>query len=217
MDIFSQLTSLVRAKANDLLRPRTPVAPASPPADQRAESTRLLNAAQERAVKVNQLLVLAEAREKNAELAWHDAREQADAIESQLDTAVHAGQDEIARAKLTQLNQAQNAVQQLSDRWHTYATAAEKLRIEVQDLQGRLTAIQGKLSQSAPAPVAHATDQAKQRLAQTAQSTGDAAPIVQSASKPADSSNTPSPPLPADADKTLDQTRITDLLKKRGQ
>ena len=84
MDLLSQITTLVRARANSLLQP--PVVH-QPPANPHAQSARLLKAAQERAAKVSGQLVLAETRERNAEQAWRVARADADAIELELNAA----------------------------------------------------------------------------------------------------------------------------------
>lgn len=188
MDILSRLTSLVRAKANDLFKPpRSRQAPE----DKSAETAWLLKAAQQRLDEVKQEIIEAETHESNAEVAWRDARTEADALEMDVNNAVRDGHDETARVKMAQLNHAQSAVMQLSERWHRYAAATEKLRFESTDLQAKLTVIQRKLGHAAHA---HITSEAKQPV------TAEKAPFL---SKPAQP-----------AEKGLDQTRISDLLNK---
>ncbi|HEY3290298.1 MAG TPA: hypothetical protein VGK87_09240 [Anaerolineae bacterium] len=189
MDILSRLTSLVRAKANDLLKP---LQSRPAPEDKGAETAWLLKAAQQRLDEVKKEIVEAETHESNAEMAWRDARTEADALEMDVNSAVRDGHDDAARVKMAQLNHAQSAVLHLSERWHRYASATEKLRIESNDLQARLTAIQHKLNHVAHAP---GVTESKQPLS------------VDKA--PADSK--PAQPV----EKGLDETRISDLLNKR--
>ncbi|MCL4506136.1 MAG: hypothetical protein M1434_14305 [Chloroflexi bacterium] len=207
MDILGQLTSLVRAKANDLLRPRET---RQQPADPRAESIRLLKAAQQRADRLGKQLSQAEARERNAEQAWRDARSQSDTLELEVNAATRAGQDDVARAKLAQLNQAQNHVQQLSDRWHDYATASEKLRIEIQDLQAQLNAVRQRLA-GAGGP---ASTPAQGMAPAQRQSTTASQPATEAIAREERLATPQDKPA---APKDLDTTRIADLLKKRDQ
>jgi phage shock protein A len=208
MNLLSRISVAIRATANDLLNPR------QSPGDPAAESARLLKSAQQRADRLKDTLALSETREKLAEQAWRNARAQAEALEAEANAAVRAGQDDIARTKLAQLNQAQNKVMQLSDGWKICAATSEKLRIEIKDLQTQLAAIRQRLGQGAPPPT---TAQAAQRLSQPGLSS-------QAAARPAASVNTlkqdETPAANAGgqaADKNLDQTRIADLLKKRDE
>lgn len=198
MDLLSQLTLLLRAKANAFRGAPTARPPPTSASASTAQSAALLKTAEERATKVKEQLVLAESREQNAAQAWRDERAQADAIELELNAAVRAGHDEVARTKLTQINQLQNNIRQLSERWRHYATSSEKLRIELQDLDAQLTAIHRRVE---PAPPAARVKPAEQQLSQPAEHT-QSAPMAQ----PSDAKT--------DAGKTLDQTRIADLLKR---
>ncbi len=215
MDLFSQLTLLLRAKANTLLRPGAPAVKSSAPAlGNPAQAASLLKTAEGRAVKVREQLVQAETREQNAEQAWRVARTEADAMEEALNVAVRGGHDEVARTKLTQLNQLQNNVRQLSDRWRNYATTTEKLRIELQSLDAQLTVIRKRQEQ---APPAARVKEAEQRLSQpNAHAQTAAKADAQGTSASAKSANAASDATaPADAGKALDQNRIADMLKKR--
>jgi chromosome segregation ATPase len=215
MNLFNRISLGIRAAANNLNN--LVGAPASQPAPaSAAQSAALLKAAQQRADRLNDQLLQAETHERNAEQAWRDARSEADAIELELNAAVRTGQDEVACAKLTQLNQAQNNVQRMSDRWHTYATTSEKLRIEIQDLQSQLAAIRKRSGRAALAPTSAASvAQAQLRLSQPAQTSAPA----QNAQRASGLGTSPKPDTPAAPpqpdEKELDQTRIADLLKKR--
>ncbi len=198
MDILSQIALAIRTAAHSVTGANPQVS-----GDPAAASARLLKAAQQRVNRLNSQLSQAEAREQTAEQAWRDARAQADALELEVNAAVNAGQDDVARAKLALFNQAQNRTQQLSDRWHNYATAAEKLRLEIRELQAQLDAARKRMAaagtQAAPAAQPAATGQ----------------PAVESETRQVRLEQPPD--NAAAAGGNLDQTRIADLLKKRDQ
>ena len=139
MDLLNRLSLAIRSTVNDLFAEEAPA-----PEDRAA---RLLKTAEQRTAKLNEQLALAVAREKRAEQDWRDARTRADALEAEVNAAVRNGQDELARAKLTQLNQAQTKLLQLNDSWKSYAASSEKLRIEIQGLQAELADAHRRLQQ----------------------------------------------------------------------
>ena len=202
MDLLNQISLALRAAAHGL------AGQPSAPGDPAAASAALLKAAQQRVERLNKQLNLSEAREKGAELAWRVARSQADALEHEVNAATRAGQDDAARAKLAQLNQAQNHVQQLSDRWHQHATASEKLRIEIQDLQAQLNTVRQRLAAagSPSNPPAQMVTPAQQPAASAGQPSTEPATREQRLATPQDNPAT---------SQELDTTRIADLLKKR--
>jgi phage shock protein A len=139
MNLLNRLSLALRAAASDLFSEEAPA-----PQDKAAQ---LLRTAQQRVDKLNEQLAQAVAREKRAEQDWRTARAGVEALEAEVDAAVRAHQDETARLKLAQVNQAQNKLQQLSDSWKAYAASSEKLRIEMQDLHTQLAAAQQRLQQ----------------------------------------------------------------------
>ncbi len=139
MDLLNRLSLALRSTVNDLFAEEPPA-----PEDRAA---RLLKTAEQRVAKLNEQLAQAVAREKRAEQDWRDARARADALEAEVNAAVRDRQDEVARAKLAQLNQAQTKLLQLNDSWKSYAATSEKLRIEMQDLQAQLGEARRRLQQ----------------------------------------------------------------------
>ena len=202
MDLLNQISLALRAAAHSL------TGQPSAPGDPAAASATLLKAAQQRVERLNKQLNRSEAREKGAELAWRVARSQADALEQEVNAATRSGQDDVARAKLAQLNQAQNHVQQLSDRWRDHATASEKLRIEIQDLQAQLNTVRQRLAAagSPTNPPAQMAAPTQQPAASAGQPSTEPATREQRLATPQDNMAAP---------KDLDTTRIADLLKKR--
>jgi phage shock protein A len=203
MDLLNRISTAIRAAAHDLFAEEEPT-----PEDRAAS---LLKTAQQRTSRLDDQLAQAVAREKRAEQAWRDGLARVNALEVEVDAAVRAGQDEVARAKLAQLNQAQIKAQQFSDSWHTYAAASEKLRIEIQDLHAQLDEARRRLQQVGEREgsaggqedlqhvqreqrkdAAQVGDELKAREEQVARREDDVA-----------------------AREELDQSRIADLLKKR--
>ena len=213
MNLLNRLSTAIRAAAHDLFAEEAPA-----PEDRAAS---LLKTAQQRTDRLNEQLAQAVAREKRAEQAWRDALAQANALEAEVNAAVQSGQDDVARAKLAQLNQAQIKTQQLNDRWLNDASTSEKLRLEIQALQAQLGEARRRLDQVGDRAgnaggmedlqrirreQRHDTTQVhhelKTREEQTARREDDIAAreeLDQSRSDPTE----------------LDQTRIADLLKKR--
>jgi phage shock protein A len=202
MDLLNRLSLAIRAAANVVIG-EVAVAPED-------QAAHLLKTAQQRANKLNEQLAQAVAREQRAEQDWREARARADALEAEVDTAVRNHQDEVARARLPVLNQAQTTLLQLNARWKAYAAASEKLRIEIQDLQAQLTEAQRRLQQAnehrgnasgLQAPQQPQRDQRKE----TAQGQNELEARERQAAHIADD---------ASPRNELDETRIADLLKK---
>ena len=205
MDLLNRLSHALRAAANDLFAEE-------PPASE-DRAAQLLKTAQQRVNQLNEQLAQAVAREKRAEQEWSLARARVDALEAEVDAAVRNHQDDLARTKLAEVNQAQNKLQQLSTQWKAYATSSEKLRIEIGDLQTQLAEAQRRLQnvgereanaggmealqqvrREQRPDTARVQDELKAREEQTAQREEHIA-----------------------AREELDQTRIADLLNKRNK
>ena len=207
MDLLNRLSVAIRAAAHDLFGEE------EPPRDAASHSATLLKTAQQRVNKLNEQLAQAVAREKRAEQAWREASVQASTLEDEVNAAVRAGQDEVARAKLAQLNQAQIKVQQLNDNWRGYASSSEKLRIEIQDLQAQLGEARRRLNQvgereNNAAGMEDLQRTRREQRAETAQAHEELKSREEQAAQREDH---------IAAREELDQTRIADLLKKRDE
>jgi phage shock protein A len=205
MNLIDRLSLAIRSTVNDLFAEEPPA-----PEDRAA---RLLKTAEQRTAKLNEQLALAVAREKRAEQDWRDARARADALEAEVNAAVRNGQDELARAKLTQLNQAQTKLLQLNDSWKSYAASSEKLRIEIQDLQAQLAEAHRRLQQvdkrEANASGMENLQQARrEQRKETAQAQDELKAREEQTARHEDN---------VAAREDLDQARLADLLKKRDE
>lgn len=204
MNILERITLAIRAAAGGLMsddRPSTP-----------QDTQRLLSSAQRRVERLNKQLAQADEREKAAEQEWRDARALAEALETEVDAAVRGGQDAEARVKLAQLNQAQIYVQQLDSRWRRAATATEKLRIEINDLQAQLEVIRRRLGLGASTSTVASTGSATETSSATAVGT---VASISSATETGSPAETGEGSAPAAGSAPLDETRISDLLRKR--
>jgi phage shock protein A len=203
MNLLERISIAIRAAAGGLAGGERPTTP--------QDTQRLLNAAQKRVDRLNDQLAQAEAREKRAEQEWHDARTLADAFEAEVNAAVSAGQDDAARTKLAQFNHAQINVQQLDASWQRYASSSAKLRLEITDLQAQLAVIRRRLGQASVAVTPTMVNLGAGASAPTAATTATTHPTVKPTESvtapPTTNTETPAPPL--------DNTRISDLLKKR--
>ena len=207
MNLLNRLSLAIRAAtraaANDLFGEETPA-----PEDRTAQ---LLKTAQQRVNKLNEQLAQAVAREKRAEQDWREARARVDALEADVDAAVRNHQDDVARAKLTQVNQAQNKLRQLSDSWKAYAASSEKLRIEIQDLHTQLADAQRRLQQ---VNEREGNAGGMENLQQTRREQRKETAQVQDEMKAREEQTARREDNIA-AREELDQTRVADLLKKR--
>ncbi len=205
MNLINQLSTALRATVNDLLA-EEPTAP-------REHTARLLKTADQRVAKLNEQLAMAVAREKRAEQDWRDARAQAEALEAEANRAVLNKQDELARVKLAQLNQTQTRLLRLSERWKSYAATSEKLHIEIQDLQTQLGEARRRLLQAGEhegntSSLENLQQTRCQQHRETEQVQEELKASVEQTAQREDN---------VKARGELDQTRITDLLKKRDQ
>ncbi len=132
MKLFDRLSIALRNAAHDLFgeEDQAPTEASHPDA--------LLDAARRRMEVLTEQLAQAIAREKRAEQAWQSATAQADVIEDEVNTAIRAGDDNEARARLAALKQAQAKAQALAASHHDFAATSEKLRVEIQALQAQL-------------------------------------------------------------------------------
>ncbi len=205
MNLLDRLSLALRSTVNDLFA-EEPVAPED-------RTARLLKTADQRVAKLNEQLAQSVAREKRAEQDWRDARARADALEAEVNAAVSGRQDEVARVKLAQLNQTQTKLLQLNDRWKSYAATTEKLRIEIQDLQAQLGEARRRLQQ-----VDEREDNASgmQGLQQARREQRKESEQVKEELKTREE-QTARHEDNVKAREELDQTRISDLLRKRDQ
>src|SRR5512142_2758182 len=99
MKWFDRILTALRSAARDLISE-----------DDEVEGDRvdtLVEAAQTRLMVLRDELTQAVAREKRAEIEWRAAWDQANALDSNVDTALRGGQDELARAHIEQASRAQ--------------------------------------------------------------------------------------------------------------
>jgi len=141
MKLLDSLALAVRTAARDLFGEEDE----SP--NEASRPATLLKTAQARLDALNEQLAQAVAREKRAEQAWQDAVAQASVLDDEVNAAVRAGQDDMARFKLAQLKQAKDAAQKFSITWQGFAVTSEKLRIEIQDMQAQLAEARRRMTQ----------------------------------------------------------------------
>ena len=90
----------------------------------------LLDTAQARLNVLRDELATAIAREKRAEIEWHEAVAQASALDTGVDAALRAGQDEAARAQIK--------ADDLSEHYQACQRVSARLREEVMALQDEI-------------------------------------------------------------------------------
>ena len=98
----------------------------------------LLDTAQARLNVLRDELATAIAREKRAEIEWHEAVAQANALDLGVDAALRAGQDEAARAQIVQASRAQIKADELSEHYQACVRVSTRLREEVMALQDQI-------------------------------------------------------------------------------
>ena len=98
----------------------------------------LLDTAQARLNVLRDELATAIAREKRAEIEWHEAVAQANALDVGVDAALRAGQDEAARAQIVQASRAQIKADDLSEHYQACQRVSTRLREEVMALQDEI-------------------------------------------------------------------------------
>lgn len=131
MKWFDRILTGLRAAARDLLGEE----------DNDAEADHvaaLLDTAQTRLRVLRSELAQAIARETRAEIEWRAAWEQANALDATVDSALRAGQDDVARAKIEEASRAQVKADELSERYQACVRVSTRLREEVNALQTQI-------------------------------------------------------------------------------
>ena len=127
---FDRVLTALRSAARDLISE-----------DDEIEGDRvdtLIDAAQTRLTVLRDELAQAVAREKRAEIEWHEAVAQANALDVGVDAALRAGQDEAARAQIVQASRAQIKADDLSEHYQACQRVSARLREEVMALQDEI-------------------------------------------------------------------------------
>jgi phage shock protein A len=130
MKWFDRILTALRSAARDLISE-----------DDEIEGDRvdtLLDAAQTRLTVLRDELAQAVAREKRAEIEWHAAWDQANALDGNVDQALRAGQDDLARIHIEQASRAQVKADELSEHYQACVRVTTRLREEVNALQTQL-------------------------------------------------------------------------------
>jgi phage shock protein A len=130
MKWFDRILTALRSAARDLISE-----------DDEIEGDRvdtLLDAAQTRLTVLRDELAQAVAREKRAEIEWRAAWEQANALDGNVDSALRAGQDDLARMHIEQASRAQVKADELSEHYQACVRVTTRLREEVNALQVQL-------------------------------------------------------------------------------
>ena len=139
MKWFDRILTALRSAARDLISE-----------DDEIEGDRidtLIDAAQTRLTVLRDKLAQAVAREKRAEIEWHAAWDQANALDGNVDTALRAGQDDLARTHIEQASRAQVKADELSEHYQACVRVTTRLREEVSALQSQLDDVVRRQSQ----------------------------------------------------------------------
>ena len=139
MKWFDRILTALRSAARDLISE-----------DDEIEGDRidtLIDAAQTRLTVLRDELAQAVAREKRAEIDWHAAWDQANALDTNVDQALRAGQDDLARTHIEQASRAQVKADELSEHYQACVRVTTRLREEVSALQTQLDDVTRRQSQ----------------------------------------------------------------------
>jgi phage shock protein A len=140
MKWFDRILTGLRAAARDLISEE----------DNDAEADRvaaLLETAQTRLHVLRSELAQAIAREQRAEIEWRAAWEQANALDATVDSALRAGQDDVARTKIEEASRAQVKADELSERYQACVRVSTRLREEVNTLQTHIDEVRRRQGQ----------------------------------------------------------------------
>jgi phage shock protein A len=130
MKWFDRILTALRSAARDLISEEDEV-----------EGDRvdmLIDAAQTRLTVLRDELAQAVAREKRAEIEWHAAWDQANALDTNVDNALRAGQDDLAKVHIEQASRAQVKADELSEHYQACVRVTTRLREDVNALQTQL-------------------------------------------------------------------------------
>ena len=130
MKWFDRILTALRSAARDLISEEDEVE------GDRIDT--LIAAAQTRLTVLRDELAQAVAREKRAEIEWRAAWDQANALDTNVDNALRAGQDDLAKAHIEQASRAQVKADELSEHYQACVRVTTRLREEVSALQNQL-------------------------------------------------------------------------------
>jgi phage shock protein A len=130
MKWFDRILTALRSAARDLISEEDEIE------GDRVET--LIDAAQTRLTVLRDELVQAVAREKRAEIEWRAAWDQANALDGNVDEALRAGQDDLAKVHIEQASRAQVKADELSEHYQACVRVTTRLREEVNALQTQL-------------------------------------------------------------------------------
>jgi phage shock protein A len=130
MKWFDRILTALRSAARDLISEEDEIE------GDRVDT--LIDAAQTRLTVLRDELAQAVAREKRAEIEWRAAWDQANALDTNVDNALRAGQDDLARVHIEQASRAQVKADELSEHYQACVRVTTRLREEVSMLQIQL-------------------------------------------------------------------------------
>jgi phage shock protein A len=130
MKWFDRILTALRSAARDLISEEDEIE------GDRVDT--LIDAAQTRLTVLRDELAQAVAREKRAEIEWRAAWEQANALDTNVDNALRAGQDDLAKVHIEQASRAQVKADELSEHYQACVRVTTRLRDEVNALQAQL-------------------------------------------------------------------------------
>ena len=139
MKWFDRVLTALRSAARDLISE-----------DDEVEGDRvetLIDAGQTRLTVLRDELAQAVAREKRAELDWRAAWDQANALDGNVDQALRAGQDDLARVHIEQASRAQVKADELGEHYQACVRVTTRLREDVHALQDQLADVSRRQTQ----------------------------------------------------------------------
>ncbi len=141
MKWFDRILTALRSATRDLISEDDEIEP--------DRVAMLIDAAQTRLNVLRDELAQAVAREKRAELEWRATWDQANALDASVDSALRAGQDDLARLHIELASRAQVKADELSEHYQACVRVTTRLREEVSTLQTQLDDVikrQGQLA-----------------------------------------------------------------------
>jgi phage shock protein A len=130
MKWFDRILTALRSAARDLISEEDEIE------GDRVET--LIDAAQTRLTVLRDELAQAVAREKRSEIEWRAAWDQANTLDSLVDTALRAGQDDLAKVHIEQASRTQVKADELSEHYQACVRVTTRLREDVNALQTQL-------------------------------------------------------------------------------
>ena len=130
MKWFDRILTALRSAARDLISEEDEI--------EGDRVNTLIDAAQTRLTVLRDELAQAVAREKRAEIEWRAAWDQANALDTNVDNALRAGQDDLARVHIEQASRAQVKADELSEHYQACVRVTTRLRDDVNALQTQL-------------------------------------------------------------------------------